>query len=120
MHLYSAHLNHVCFFPLQVIKMMAIVVIIFALCWLPYQTYNLLAEIYPTINTYRYINVIWFCSHWLAMSNSCYNPFIYAIYSEKFSAEFKARMSCCGKRKFDDSAYMASSIISQISFRIKY
>ncbi|KAM7305815.1 putative neuropeptide FF receptor [Ixodes scapularis] len=65
----------------KVIKMMAIVVIIFALCWLPYQTYNLLAEIYPTINTYRYINVIWFCSHWLAMSNSCYNPFIYAIYS---------------------------------------
>ncbi|KAH8034104.1 hypothetical protein HPB51_020121 [Rhipicephalus microplus] len=69
---------------------------------------------------YRYINVIWFCMHWLAMSNSCYNPFIYAIYSEKFSAEFKARMSCCLKRKFEDSAFMASSIISQVSFRIKY
>ncbi|KAH7982546.1 hypothetical protein HPB52_005586 [Rhipicephalus sanguineus] len=61
--------------------MMFIVVAIFALCWLPYQTYNILTEIYPEINTYRYINVIWFCCHWLAMSNSCYNPFIYAIYS---------------------------------------
>ncbi|XP_065284657.1 tachykinin-like peptides receptor 99D [Dermacentor albipictus] len=104
----------------KVIKMMVIVVVTFALCWLPYQTYNLLAEIYPAINSYRYINVIWFCMHWLAMSNSCYNPFIYAIYSEKFSAEFKARMSCCLKRKFEDSAFMASSIISQVSFRIKY
>ncbi|GFY46699.1 hypothetical protein TNIN_197731 [Trichonephila inaurata madagascariensis] len=30
---------------------------------------------------YKYINVIWFSCHWLAMSNSCYNPFIYAIYN---------------------------------------
>ena len=30
---------------------------------------------------YRYINVIFFCSHWLAMSNSCYNPIIYGIFS---------------------------------------
>ena len=28
---------------------------------------------------YKYINIIWFCSNWLAMSNSCYNPFIYGI-----------------------------------------
>ena len=31
--------------------------------------------------SYRYINVIFFCCHWLAMSNSCYNPFIYGIFS---------------------------------------
>ena len=29
--------------------------------------------------SYRYINIIWFCSNWLAMSNSCYNPFIYGL-----------------------------------------
>ena len=28
---------------------------------------------------YKYINILWFCAHWLAMSNSCYNPFIYLI-----------------------------------------
>ena len=28
---------------------------------------------------YPYINIIWFCMHWLAMSNSCYNPFIYLL-----------------------------------------
>jgi hypothetical protein len=31
--------------------------------------------------SYRYINIIWFCCDWLAMSNSCYNPFIYGIYN---------------------------------------
>lgn len=35
----------------------------------------------PARRSYRYINVIWFFSHWLAMSNSCVNPFIYAIYT---------------------------------------
>ncbi|XP_076369204.1 RYamide receptor-like isoform X2 [Tachypleus tridentatus] len=73
----------------KVIKMLVIVVVLFALCWLPFQTYNLLQEIFPEINNYKYINVIWFSCHWLAMSNSCYNPFIYAIYNERFKREFK-------------------------------
>ncbi|CAN7939149.1 unnamed protein product [Ixodes hexagonus] len=30
--------------------MTLVVVTIFALCWLPYQSYNILQEIYPTIN----------------------------------------------------------------------
>ena len=29
--------------------------------------------------SYQYINMIWFCCHMLAMSNSCYNPFIYLL-----------------------------------------
>ncbi|XP_064457078.1 neuromedin-K receptor-like [Ornithodoros turicata] len=79
--------------------MTLVVVATFAFCWLPYQTYNVLQELYPEINQYRYINVIWFSCHWLAMSNSCYNPFIYAIYSENFSAAFQARMTCCFSKK---------------------
>jgi hypothetical protein len=35
---------------LQVIKMLVIVVALFALCWLPLQTYNVLQYIYPEIN----------------------------------------------------------------------
>ncbi|XP_034945758.1 RYamide receptor-like [Chelonus insularis] len=75
----------------KVIKMLVIVVALFAICWLPLQTYNVFQYTYPEINEYRYINIIWFCFDWLAMSNSCYNPFIYGIYNEKFKREFQQR-----------------------------
>ncbi|XP_047476218.1 substance-K receptor-like [Penaeus chinensis] len=84
----------------KVIKMLSMVVILFAVCWAPLQTYHVLQEIYPAINMYRYINIIWFCCHWLAMSNSCCNPFIYAIYNEKFKREFRLKFRCCF-RHFD-------------------
>ncbi|KAL3214622.1 hypothetical protein MRX96_034786 [Rhipicephalus microplus] len=61
--------------------MLFVIVALFAFCWLPYQLYNILREVFPKIDKYKYINIIWFCTHWLAMSNSCYNPFIYAIYN---------------------------------------
>ncbi|PNF39064.1 hypothetical protein B7P43_G04344 [Cryptotermes secundus] len=83
---------------MKVIKMLVIVVALFALCWLPLQTYNVLHNIFPEINGYRYINIIWFCCDWLAMSNSCYNPFIYGIYNEKFKREFQLRFGLCSRR----------------------
>ncbi|GFS33633.1 g_PROTEIN_RECEP_F1_2 domain-containing protein [Trichonephila inaurata madagascariensis] len=75
--------------------MLFMVVALFAICWLPLQLYNLFQEIVPQINRYRYINIIWFCCHLLAMSNSCYNPFIYAMYNERFRSEFKSRFDRC-------------------------
>lgn len=29
--------------------------------------------------SYENIHIIWFCCNWLAMSNSCYNPFVYGL-----------------------------------------
>ncbi|CAH0728750.1 unnamed protein product, partial [Brenthis ino] len=91
----------------KVIKMLVLVVALFALCWLPLQSYMLLQSFFPSINEYRYINVIFFCFDWLAMSNSCYNPFIYAIYNEKFKKEFKQRFTFRQKqnRFTNDSCY---------------
>jgi leucokinin receptor len=37
-------------FGRQVIKMLVIVVALFALCWLPLQTYNVLQDVFPEIN----------------------------------------------------------------------
>nr|KAG5703078.1 hypothetical protein BaRGS_016239 [Batillaria attramentaria] len=77
----------------DVVKMMIIVVCLFVLCWLPLQTYNLLSAVNENVNLYKYINIIWFCSNWLAMSNSCYNPFIYGILNAKFKREFRQLFS---------------------------
>ncbi|CAB3374084.1 Hypothetical predicted protein [Cloeon dipterum] len=95
----------------RVIKMLVIVVAIFAICWLPLQSYNVLQDIYPQINGYKYINIIWFCCDWLAMSNSCYNPFIYGIYNEKFKREFRQRLRIlCPRRQWEPSAAENSSM----------
>uniref|UniRef100_A0A182QUV7 G-protein coupled receptors family 1 profile domain-containing protein n=1 Tax=Anopheles farauti TaxID=69004 RepID=A0A182QUV7_9DIPT len=75
----------------KVIKMLIIVVALFGICWFPLQLYNILHVTWPEINEYRFINIIWFVCDWLAMSNSCYNPFIYGIYNEKFKREFRKR-----------------------------
>ncbi|XP_064620046.1 neuromedin-K receptor-like isoform X2 [Lineus longissimus] len=79
----------------KVIKMLIVVVALFALCWLPLQAYHLLAEIDERVNQYKYINIIWFCSNWLAMSNSCYNPFIYGLLSEKYKRAFRQLFAQC-------------------------
>ncbi|CAG9560491.1 unnamed protein product [Danaus chrysippus] len=90
----------------KVIKMLVLVVALFAICWLPLQSYLLLQSFDPSVNEYRYINVIFFCFDWLAMSNSCYNPFIYAIYNEKFKKEFKQRFTFRRKRnRFMNDSY---------------
>ncbi|XP_055627554.1 neuropeptide Y receptor type 1 [Toxorhynchites rutilus septentrionalis] len=88
----------------RVIKMLIIVVALFAICWFPLQLYNVLHVTWPSVNEYRYINIIWFVCDWLAMSNSCYNPFIYGIYNEKFKREFRNRFTFRGKTLNHDQA----------------
>ncbi|VDM62018.1 unnamed protein product [Angiostrongylus costaricensis] len=70
----------------QLMNMLMIVVACFSLCWFPLETYLLLNEVRPEINGWKYINVLFFCSHWLAMSNSCLNPIIYGLYNKIISA----------------------------------
>ena len=65
----------------QVLKMMMVVVLAFSMCWLPWQAYHLVSTVAPLVNSWSWINYVFFSSHMLAMSNSCYNPFIYAIFS---------------------------------------
>ncbi|XP_044007426.1 neuromedin-K receptor-like isoform X2 [Aphidius gifuensis] len=105
----------------KVIKMLVIVVLLFAGCWLPLQMYNVLQYTFPSINEYRYINIIWFCCDWLAMSNSCYNPFIYGIYNEKFKKEFQQRCPLRSRKWSasvpNDSIDLDKTLTTRTSFR---
>uniref|UniRef100_A0A0N4Z7V5 G_PROTEIN_RECEP_F1_2 domain-containing protein n=1 Tax=Parastrongyloides trichosuri TaxID=131310 RepID=A0A0N4Z7V5_PARTI len=73
----------------KIVTMLILVVTFFTLCWLPLETYLLLNEVQPQINEWRYINVLFFCCHWLAMSNSCFNPIIYGLYNDKYKQEYR-------------------------------
>ncbi|XP_023336479.1 substance-P receptor isoform X2 [Eurytemora carolleeae] len=71
----------------KVEKMLIIVVVLFVVCWTPYTLFYIFTFV-PGFLQYTYINVIFLVAHWLAMSNSCYNPIIYALYSTKFRQEY--------------------------------
>ena len=45
---------------------------------------------------YKYINIIWLCCNCLAMSNSCYNPFIYGLVNVSTFAAYILKLT------FDD------------------
>ncbi|CDW56047.1 7tm 1 domain containing protein [Trichuris trichiura] len=81
-----------------VIKMLVMIVVAFTFCWLPYEIYLVLNEVWPQVNEYYYINVIFFCAHWLAMSNSCLNPIIYGLYNKKFQREYLRVFYKCFRR----------------------
>ncbi|XP_026477722.1 tachykinin-like peptides receptor 99D [Ctenocephalides felis] len=80
---------------LCVVKMMMVVVIIFAVCWLPFHIYFLLTSQYPEITNEPYIREVYLGIYWLAMSNSMYNPIIYCWMNSRFRRGFKQFFSCC-------------------------
>jgi tachykinin-like receptor len=61
----------------QVVKMMIVVVAIFAVCWFPFHMYFILTSFLPQITNTKYVQEVYLGIYWLAMSNSMYNPIIY-------------------------------------------
>ena len=63
-------------------------VVVFGIGWLPLNTINLLSDINPTTYCWEYFTFIFFICHVLAMSSTCYNPFLYGCYNDAFQKEF--------------------------------
>ncbi|KAM9019639.1 G-protein coupled receptor 83 isoform 2-T3 [Ara ararauna] len=77
----------------KTIKMLMLVVILFAVCWFPLNCYVVLLSS-QSIHTN---NALYFAFHWFAMSSTCYNPFIYCWLNDSFRSELKALLSICRK-----------------------
>lgn len=74
-------------------KMLIGIVIVFALCWLPLQTAEVLRRFARDVYWSRIpfkVNII---LPWFGIANSAINPLIYPIFCEKFRVEFK-RILC--------------------------
>ena len=69
----------------KVARMLIALVILFAICWLPYHAYFLYSYHYPQINQSVIIQHIYLFSYWLAMSNSMYNPLIYYWMNKRYA-----------------------------------
>ncbi|NXA48259.1 GPR83 protein, partial [Nothocercus julius] len=77
----------------KTVKMLMLVVILFAVCWFPLNCYVVLLS----SQTIRTNNALYFAFHWFAMSSTCYNPFIYCWLNESFRSELKALLHICRK-----------------------
>lgn len=71
------------------IKMMITCVATFTLCWLPLNTVTVIGDQKPEIWRWSHIMSVWTVSHWLAMSHTMYNPFIYFTMNSKFRLGLK-------------------------------
>ncbi|XP_076358917.1 tachykinin-like peptides receptor 99D [Tachypleus tridentatus] len=83
----------------KIVKMMMVVVLIFAVCWLPYHVYFLLAHDHREITNYKIFQHVYLGIYWLAMSNSMYNPIIYCWMNSRFREEFKKVFMLCFCRR---------------------
>ena len=61
----------------QVVKMFMVVVVIFAICWLPYHVYFIYTYHNKEVTTKPYIQHVYLSFYWLAMANAMINPAIY-------------------------------------------
>ncbi|XP_062242887.1 substance-K receptor [Platichthys flesus] len=79
----------------KVVKMMVVVVVTFALCWLPYHTYFILGSFNRDIYKQHYIQQVYLAIFWLAMSSTMYNPIIYCCLNQRFRAGFRHAFAWC-------------------------
>jgi neuropeptide Y receptor len=75
-------------------RMLIAMVGIFGVCWSPLNSINLLNDIFPHTGHWKYYYLSFFVSHALAMSSTCYNPFLYAWLNDNFRKEFKQVLPC--------------------------
>ncbi|XP_045903705.1 probable G-protein coupled receptor 83 [Micropterus dolomieu] len=79
----------------RTLAMLLLVVGVFAVCWFPLNCYVVLLSS-QAINS---SNALYFCFHWLAMSSTCYNPFIYCCLNPTFRQELRLLFDICRRKR---------------------
>ncbi|KAL1518059.1 hypothetical protein ABEB36_001740 [Hypothenemus hampei] len=85
-------------------RMLIAMVAVFLLSWLPLNVVNIINDFDKDMWKWEYYFLSFFLVHQMAMSSTCYNPFLYAWLNENFRKEFKQVLPC-----FDTSRGRAPS-----------
>uniref|UniRef100_A0A8C0EU60 Substance-K receptor n=1 Tax=Bubo bubo TaxID=30461 RepID=A0A8C0EU60_BUBBB len=101
------------------VKTMVVVVIIFAVCWLPYHIYFILGSFKEDIYQQKYIQQVYLAIFLLAMSSTMYNPIIYCCLNQRFRSGFKLafRWCPCIKATEKDKLKLTSPSLYQTTHR---
>ncbi|XP_042227427.1 prolactin-releasing peptide receptor-like [Homarus americanus] len=75
-------------------RMLIAMVTIFGTSWLPVNVVHLVGDYYAPASEWSYYNLCFFITHVVAMSSTCYNPFLYAWLNENFRKEFQLVLPC--------------------------
>jgi hypothetical protein len=75
-------------------KMMCVVSLLYAMCWLPNLILYMLSTYDPEL--YAYFSTSYIVSVVLVCANSTMNPFVYSLHSSRFRDELKS-IICCTK-----------------------
>lgn len=75
-------------------RMLIAMVAVFGGSWLPLNCVNIMNDFYEKSSQWQYYNIVFFFAHTVAMSSTCYNPFLYAWLNENFRKEFKLVLPC--------------------------
>ncbi|XP_067139073.1 tachykinin-like peptides receptor 86C [Centruroides vittatus] len=86
----------------KVVKMLATVIMLFGICWLPYHVYFLYIYHDKDVAYADYIQHIYLGIYWLAMSNSMYNPIVYYWMNVRFRAYFEVVLCWCWNKRHHD------------------
>ena len=76
-------------------KMLISIAVIFALCWLPINLFNLALDILFLTGEVPSTSFTFLIVHIIAMSSACYNPFLYGWLNTAFRAEFLKLCPLC-------------------------
>lgn len=91
---------------IRVLKMLIVVVIMFAFCWLPLYVVNIRLFFgppmeFPSREFDLLTQTIVPLAQWLGLSSCSVNPIVYCLFSGKFRAGYRsllASVPCCGRR----------------------
>ncbi|XP_063628084.1 tachykinin-like peptides receptor 86C [Cydia splendana] len=102
----------------KVVRMFVLVVMVFALCWLPYHAYFVLVYHHQRLASAPVAQHVYLLFYWLAMANSMFNPLIYYWMSNKFRVYFRVVLCWCRSSKTKTPPEMSKQLEMNKSFSV--